>query len=45
MQVAYRSCEEFVTRTIDLATEVDGVMDLLSRRVPIMEAKAPVRSE
>jgi hypothetical protein len=45
MQVTYRSGEEFVTRTIDLATEVDGVMDLLSRRVPIMEAKAPVPSE
>ncbi len=43
MQVAYRSDSEFVTRTIDLATEVDGVMDLLSRHVPIMEASAAGR--
>ena len=46
MQVTHRSDDGFVTRTIDLATEVDGVVDLLSRHVPIMEAAgAPGRPE
>lgn len=42
MRVTHRGPDGFVARTIDLATEVDDVMTLLSRRVPVMAAGAPV---
>ena len=41
MRVTYRGGEGFVAKTIDLATEVDDVMTLLSRRVPVMAAGEP----
>lgn len=43
MRVTFRGPNGFVSRTIDLATEVDGVIGLLSRQVPVM-ADPPVQS-
>jgi len=36
IRVSHRTADGFVARTIDLATEVDGVIGLLSRRVPVV---------
>ena len=42
MRVTYRGADGFVSKTIDLATAVDDVIGLLSRRVPVMAAGSPV---
>ncbi len=39
IRISHRTSEGFVARTIDLATEVEGVISLLSRRVPVMAAE------
>jgi hypothetical protein len=41
IRINHRTAEGFVARTIDLATEVDGVIGLLSRRVPITADNPP----
>ena len=42
MRVTYRGRDGFVSKTIDLATAVDDVMGLLSRRVLVMADGPPV---
>lgn len=42
MRVTYRGGDGFVSKTIDLATAVEDVMGLLSRRVPVMADAPPV---
>lgn len=43
LRITYRSGGETLSRTIDLGTEVEGVVDLLSQRVPVLaDAAIPV---
>lgn len=44
IRISYRTPEGFVAKTIDLASEVEGVVNFLSRRVPVIAADVTSRA-